>query len=382
MSLDRLQESIFVQAAADAQIAPKFSDKALRAAIGVATVALLGSTSPAAQAACRGDGPSAGALVGAIAGGLIGSQVGKGDGRVAAAAVGGAVGALTGDRISQADCPPGPSVDQERIRAHLAERRAAYAREEQLRNAQRLSEQQAAERVMREQAQRAAEARCPPEDRSVVGPILGGVAGAILGNQVGGGSGKQAAAGVGAIVGTIVGDRVGNARTQSCTALVARSGVSTYGQPLTRLEVQNLDRLVDGVMEAKAAWLMQAEKLYQNMKDPNTDSIEWARKNDALAESETRLRAEFVSQREMMNGVLRGLAAGAGGRNPTDVSAYVPLAASINSIPTQGVISMSALRDIEKSLRVDPDYERRFIKSVQSVSQVPPRGTRKPGIGM
>ncbi|HMM47046.1 MAG TPA: hypothetical protein PKC12_03600 [Thiobacillaceae bacterium] len=46
--------------------------------------------------------PGAGAAVlGAIAGGLIGSTVGKGDGRIAAAAVGAATAAVVGDRARQ-----------------------------------------------------------------------------------------------------------------------------------------------------------------------------------------------------------------------------------------------------------------------------------------
>lgn len=46
-----------------------------------------------------GDNGTAGSVIGAIAGGLLGAQVGKGDGRVAAAAVGAATGAVVGGKV-------------------------------------------------------------------------------------------------------------------------------------------------------------------------------------------------------------------------------------------------------------------------------------------
>lgn len=43
------------------------------------------------------------AILGTIAGGILGSEIGKGNGRVAAAAVGAGIGAVTGDRIANGD---------------------------------------------------------------------------------------------------------------------------------------------------------------------------------------------------------------------------------------------------------------------------------------
>jgi uncharacterized protein YcfJ len=53
---------------------------------------------------CDGDqatssGPGVGTLIGAVAGGLLGAQVGQGNGRVAASAGGAVVGALTGNHL-------------------------------------------------------------------------------------------------------------------------------------------------------------------------------------------------------------------------------------------------------------------------------------------
>src|SRR5512133_9477 len=48
-----------------------------------------------------------GAVVGGVAGALLGNQVGRGHGREAATAVGAVVGAFTGDRIANADMPVG-----------------------------------------------------------------------------------------------------------------------------------------------------------------------------------------------------------------------------------------------------------------------------------
>lgn len=45
----------------------------------------------------------AGAAIGGVAGGLIGSQVGRGNGKTAATAIGAVVGALTGDNIDNRD---------------------------------------------------------------------------------------------------------------------------------------------------------------------------------------------------------------------------------------------------------------------------------------
>ena len=86
-----------------------------------------------------------------VAGGLIGNQIGAGNGRTAATAAGAAVGALAGDRYDNG-----------------------------------------------------------PEDRSVLGAVIGGVAGGLLGSQIGHGSGRAAAAAVGAVTGALVGDRIDN----------------------------------------------------------------------------------------------------------------------------------------------------------------------------
>lgn len=53
---------------------------------------------------CDGDqatsgGPGVGTLIGAVAGGLLGAQVGQGNGRVAASAGGAVVGALAGNKL-------------------------------------------------------------------------------------------------------------------------------------------------------------------------------------------------------------------------------------------------------------------------------------------
>jgi surface antigen len=74
---------------------------------------------PLAVAACGGpDGPSkadTGLAVGAIAGGILGNQVGKGSGRIAATAIGAVIGGIVGSEI-------GRSLDQQdKILAQRAE---------------------------------------------------------------------------------------------------------------------------------------------------------------------------------------------------------------------------------------------------------------------
>ena len=73
---------------------------------------------PLTVAACGPDGPTkadTGLAVGAIAGGILGNQVGRGTGRVAATAIGAVVGGIVGSEI-------GRSMDQQdRILAQRAE---------------------------------------------------------------------------------------------------------------------------------------------------------------------------------------------------------------------------------------------------------------------
>lgn len=92
---------------------------------------------------------------GAVAGGLLGAQVGKGNGRVAASAAGAASGAYVAGRMAD---PCQPSLN--------------------------------------------------------LGHLIGGLAGGLLGAQVGGGNGRTAAAAVGAAAGTTVGGNMGG--TSSC----------------------------------------------------------------------------------------------------------------------------------------------------------------------
>jgi surface antigen len=84
---------------------------------GLAVVALV----PVLVAGCGPEGPTkqdAGLAVGAIAGGILGNQVGKGSGRVLATAVGAVVGGIVGSEI-------GRSMDQQdRMLAQQAEMNA------------------------------------------------------------------------------------------------------------------------------------------------------------------------------------------------------------------------------------------------------------------
>src|SRR5438477_5273130 len=58
-----------------------------------------------------------GAVLGTIAGGIIGSQIGKGNGTLAAGAVGAAVGAVTGDHIANSDAQATTTVPVQRCEA-------------------------------------------------------------------------------------------------------------------------------------------------------------------------------------------------------------------------------------------------------------------------
>ena len=70
-----------------------------------------------------------------------------------------------------------------------------------------------------------------PQERSLMGPIVGGVAGAIIGSQVGGGKGRIATGALGAGVGAIVGDRIDNNNSGGATRQVERcSQVDSYQQ--------------------------------------------------------------------------------------------------------------------------------------------------------
>jgi surface antigen len=84
---------------------------------GLAVVALV----PVLLAGCGPEGPTkqdAGLAVGAIAGGILGNQVGRGSGRVLATAVGAVVGGIVGSEI-------GRSMDQQdRMLAQQAEMNA------------------------------------------------------------------------------------------------------------------------------------------------------------------------------------------------------------------------------------------------------------------
>ena len=53
------------------------------------------------QVAISGNNNGTGALIGGIAGGIIGNQVGRGNGRVAATAIGAVTGTIVGERLSQ-----------------------------------------------------------------------------------------------------------------------------------------------------------------------------------------------------------------------------------------------------------------------------------------
>jgi uncharacterized protein YcfJ len=55
-----------------------------------------------------------GAILGTIAGGIIGSQIGKGNGKVAAGAVGAGIGAVTGDRLANRDASATTTVPAQR----------------------------------------------------------------------------------------------------------------------------------------------------------------------------------------------------------------------------------------------------------------------------
>jgi surface antigen len=73
---------------------------------------------PALLAACGPDGPNkadTGMVVGAVAGGILGNQIGKGGGNIAATAIGAVVGGIVGSEI-------GRSLDkQDRMLAQEAE---------------------------------------------------------------------------------------------------------------------------------------------------------------------------------------------------------------------------------------------------------------------
>jgi surface antigen len=73
---------------------------------------------PVLLAGCSGDGPNkqdAGLAVGAVAGGILGNQIGKGSGRVAATAIGAVIGGIVGSEV-------GRSMDQQdRMLAQQAE---------------------------------------------------------------------------------------------------------------------------------------------------------------------------------------------------------------------------------------------------------------------
>ena len=59
---------------------------------------------PAFVAGCSGEGPNkadTGLAVGALAGGILGNQVGKGSGRVAATAIGAVIGGIVGSEVGR-----------------------------------------------------------------------------------------------------------------------------------------------------------------------------------------------------------------------------------------------------------------------------------------
>lgn len=104
-----------------------------------------------------GTSPVLGQAAGAVAGGLLGAQVGKGNGQVAAAAVGVGVGAYAGGKMSDP---------------------------------------------------------CQPDFN--MGHVIGGIAGGLLGAQVGKGNGRTAAAAVGAATGAVVGGNMGGTPSARC----------------------------------------------------------------------------------------------------------------------------------------------------------------------
>ena len=65
-----------------------------------------------------GDNSTGGAVIGAIAGGLLGSTVGKGNGKIAAAAVGAATGAMVGSSLGKGERYESEPRQVERCRTH------------------------------------------------------------------------------------------------------------------------------------------------------------------------------------------------------------------------------------------------------------------------
>ena len=92
-----------------------------------------------------------------------------------------------------------------------------------------------------------------PQERSLLGPIIGGVAGAIIGSQVGGGKGRIATGAIGAGVGAIVGDRIDNNNSGAGTHQVERCiQVDSYQQVVRDYDVtyQYQNRIYQTIMQS------------------------------------------------------------------------------------------------------------------------------------
>lgn len=72
----------------------------------------------------------------------------------------------------------------------------------------------------------------PPQERSLVAPIVGGIIGGIVGKQVGQGNGNVVATAGGAIAGAVIGDRMGNAGSRAAPP----PGPQYVEQPCRRVE--------------------------------------------------------------------------------------------------------------------------------------------------
>ena len=74
----------------------------------------------------------------------------------------------------------------------------------------------------------------PPQERSLVAPIVGGIIGGIVGKQVGQGNGNVVATAGGAIAGAVIGDRMGNSGSRA--APPPPPGPQYVEQPCRRVE--------------------------------------------------------------------------------------------------------------------------------------------------
>lgn len=385
-ALTKIQNSIAMQSSGIASIHDRFS---LIAKVALVTIATSMLASGAAMAADCNTNKMLSEGLGAVAGAAAGKSLVTGNQQKAAMVVGAVAGAMAGKSISE-NCENPQQRTYDEYEANNRQLRAQYERQQayeaQLRQ-QAYEEQQrqlylAQQRRMQEEqarVQTTQEVVCIPatsQNHSAMntGTVLGTLAGAAVGKTLVTGNQQTTATIVGGVVGAIVGDNLNSKTDQAnCRVVTRRVANPSYSQntpvnqdyrvqnvsnsmsAMSSLEIAKVDAHVASTMMAKRMW----ETSLENLVNSSKRGVKDRKVLKELSDVEEVNRTSYVNSRDGLFETFQNISK-VGER---DIARYAPIIVALKQIPTEGVISVSALQAQEQSLRASPEYNRVYMNA-------------------